>query len=290
MSAKFDSDGKAELELRSPLRNERKVPSEEEVAACRPCRITFVVIFTLVLVALLIAAIVVIATSKRCGNPITPPEYWRKDTFYQIHLPSFKDSSGDGFGDIVGLEGKLDYLAEIGVKVIILSGLINEGDLKSTQRPEDKYKFDSLVVKARNRGISIVLAFDPTHSTTNSVSFQKSRENKYNKFRRWYHWRLLANNWLNRTGQLAWTFDGRTNESYYAFSGVSKPFLNYNTSEVVDYLMGALTHWLAKGAKGFQLINFQRLIVASTYQDNPSGENRYDKGKCVFTGNESDLF
>lgn len=281
MSAKYDSDGKAQLELRSPLRNERKFPSEEEVAACKPCRIACVVIFTLVLLALLIAAVVVIATSKRCGNPITPPEYWRKDTFYQIYLPSFKDSSGDGYGDVVGLEENLHYLEEIGVKVVVLSGFINEGDLYSTQRPEDKSKFENLVVKARNRGINVVLAFDPTHSTTDSVSFKKSQENKYNKFRRWYHWRAVPNKWLNRTGQSAWHFDGKTNESYYAYSGLSKPFLNYNTTEVVDHLKGALTHWLAKGAKGFQLINFQRLIVAGTYQDNPSGENRYDKGKCI---------
>ena len=282
MSAKFDRDGKAELELRSPLRNEGKAPSEEEVAACRPCRIAFVVIFTLVLVALLVSAIVVIATSKRCGQPKVENEFWRKDTIYQIYLPSFKDSSGDRFGDITGLKEKLSYFEDVGVRVLVLSGLIKEGDFRSTRRDEDKNKFRDLVATAKNRGISIFLAFDPTHSTKDSTSFQKSRENKYNKFRSWYHWRPKVTNWLNQTGLSAWHFDTRTNESYYAYSGVSKPFLNYNNSEVFDHLKDSLTYWLNEGAKGFQLVNFQRLVVDGSYQDNPTGQTKFDKGKYVF--------
>jgi len=277
MSAKYDSDGKAELELRSPLRNERKTPSDDEVAACRPCRIALVVIFTLILVALLVAAVVVIATSKKCGSPLVGPAYWRKETFYQIYVPSFKDSSGDGYGDLAGLQKHLAYLEEVGVKGIVLSGLVNQGEFTATHRREDDNKFKELVTKARDRGISVFLAFDPTHSTTESVSFKKSRESKDNKFRSWYHWVRVPNNWLNRTGQSAWHFDTKTNESYYAYSGVFEPVLNYNNSEVVEHLKKSLSHWLDMGAKGFQFINFQRLIISGSYQSNPASKTTYNK-------------
>ena len=282
MSAKFDSDGRAELELRSPLRNEVKVPSDEEVAACRPCRIAFVVVFSLILLAMLVSAIVVIATSKKCGTPITRPEYWRKDTFYQIHLPSFKDTSGDGYGDVAGLTEKLAYLEEIGVKMIVVSGLIKEGDFRTTQRPEDENKFPNLVAKARDRGINIILAFDPTHSTIDSQSFKKSKESKNNKFRNWYHWREVTNNWQDKTGATAWRFDKMTNQSYYFYSNVTKPVLNYNISDVEKELKDGLTYWLDQGAKGFQLLNFQRFIVDSSYQDNPARKTTYDKGRKFY--------
>lgn len=278
MSAKFNSDGKAELELRSPLRNELKVPSDEEVAACRPCRIAFVVIFSLILVAMLVSAIVVIATSKRCGTPMKRTEYWRKDTFYQVYVPSFKDTSGDGYGDLKGVIEKLSYFEEMGIKMVVLSGLINEGDFRSVRRAEDKNVFAELVAKARDRKIGIILAFDPTHSTMDSVSFKKSAMDKNDVFRSWYHWRPTTNNWSNKTGQSAWFFDSRTNESYYSYSDGSKPFLNYNNSDVMKQLTEGLSYWLDMGAKGFQLINFQRLIVSGSYQNNPPKQNRYDKG------------
>lgn len=98
MSAKLNRDGEAEVELKSPLRDGLKVPSEEEVAACRPCRLALVVLFSLVLVAMLVSAIVVIATSGRCkpqGNP--PKEFWKKELAYQIYVPSFQDSNDDGY-------------------------------------------------------------------------------------------------------------------------------------------------------------------------------------------------
>lgn len=278
MSAKFESDGKAELELRSPLRSELKVPSDDEVAACRPCRIASVVIFSLILVAMLVAAIVVIATSKKCGSPIKQEEYWRKNTFYQIYVPSFKDTSGDGIGDLEGIIQKLSYLEEIGVKMILLSGLIKESDFRTTRTLEDRNVFEKLVAKARDRDIGVSIAFDPTYNTNDSVSFGFSRKDKFNKYRSWYHWRTVENNWLNKKNGKSWNFDRMTNESYYFYADEAKPFLNYNNSEVMDMLKDALTFWLGKGAKGFQLMNFQRFIVSSSYKDNPAGKSIYDKG------------
>src|SRR6185437_3729742 len=45
--------------------------------------------------------------------------YWYKDAIlYQLHIKSFYDSNGDGYGDIQGLIEKLDYIQDLGVDTI----------------------------------------------------------------------------------------------------------------------------------------------------------------------------
>ena len=48
-------------------------------------------------------------------------EWWKKEVAYQIYPKSFKDSNGDGIGDLKGITEKLDYLKELGIDVIWLS-------------------------------------------------------------------------------------------------------------------------------------------------------------------------
>eukprot|EP00795_Rhopilema_esculentum_P003241 gene3241-1564_t len=277
MSAKLNSDGKAELELKSPLRDDLKAPSNEEVAACRPCRLAIVVIFTLVLVAMLVAAIVVIATSKRCGKPLQRTEFWKTETFYQIHVPSFQDTSDDGKGDLKGIVTRLAYLESIGVKVLVLSGLVSDKEFQNFAKDEDKNEFGNLVSKAKERGISIVLEMDPTYTSSSSPWFQGSAASKDNAYRSWYHWSKTTNNWQSMSGGVAWQMHTSTNFSYYFYVDKDKPALNYNTSSVKDEFKKALIAWMDRGAKGFKLNNFQRLVVDGRYSDNPSSQFVNDK-------------
>ncbi len=131
MSAKYGLEAKDEVELRSPISNDIKVPTEEEIASCRPCRITLVVLFGLGLLAMLAAAIVVIATTSGCTAKSIQTPFWQKELAYQIYVPSFQDSNDDGYGDLKGIRTRLDYLNEIGVRILVLSGLLSGNDFKA---------------------------------------------------------------------------------------------------------------------------------------------------------------
>lgn len=50
--------------------------------------------------------------------------WWKESVVYQIYPKSFKDSNGDGIGDIRGIIEKLDYLKELGVNVLWISPML----------------------------------------------------------------------------------------------------------------------------------------------------------------------
>lgn len=49
------------------------------------------------------------------------PAWWKEAVVYQIYPRSFKDSNGDGIGDLNGIREKLDYLKDLGVDVLWLN-------------------------------------------------------------------------------------------------------------------------------------------------------------------------
>lgn len=51
----------------------------------------------------------------------TQEPWWKEATFYQVYPASFKDTNGDGWGDIPGVLSEIDYLHELGVDCIWLS-------------------------------------------------------------------------------------------------------------------------------------------------------------------------
>lgn len=50
--------------------------------------------------------------------------WWKESSVYQIYPASFKDSNGDGWGDLQGIISKLDYLKNLGVDIVWLSPIL----------------------------------------------------------------------------------------------------------------------------------------------------------------------
>src|SRR5271156_5359960 len=48
----------------------------------------------------------------------TKPNWWKEGTAYQIWPASYKDSNGDGIGDIQGIISTLDYIKDLGIDII----------------------------------------------------------------------------------------------------------------------------------------------------------------------------
>ena len=278
MSAKFMED-REEVELKSPIRDELKAPTEEEIAACRPCRLTLIVLFSLGLIAMLVAAIVVIATTAGCAKKVYEPPltFWQKEMAYQIYTHSFQDTDGNGYGDVKGITQRLGYLEVIGAKILVLSGMTSPTFDSLDRRSGFMADFEDLITKAKNRKISIVLDLNPTYTSNDSTWFGQSSATNSSTLRKLYIWRKAANTWTNKDGGLGWKLDKKTNFYYYYYVDEKKPVMNYNNPAVQKLFKTALKNWLDKGVKGFKLNHVQRLVVDDQFRDNLNGKI-YDKG------------
>jgi len=147
--------------------------------------------------------------------------WWRDGVIYQIYPRSFADSNGDGIGDLSGITGKLDYLADLGVDAIWLSP-INPSpdkdfgyDVADYKGIDPKYgtmaDFEELVTQAHERKIKVILDMVMNHTSDQHPWFIESRSSKDNPRRDWYLWRTSPkgknappNNWQSIFGGKAW--------------------------------------------------------------------------------------
>eukprot|EP00794_Sanderia_malayensis_P020197 gene20196-22173_t len=283
MAAKYEMGEKDEVELRSPMNDDLKSPTEEEIASCRPCRIVLVIIFTLALVGMLVAAIVVIATTSGCAKKaIDNKQFWKKEMAYEIYVHSFQDTNDDGYGDFKGVKQRLDYLEGIGAKIIVLSGFMSGENFYDLHSKSGSIKeFQDLVAAAKKKQMSIAISIDAayTTSTSNWFSASKNRNLTASKYKDWYIWRgtgpNLPNNWKDGKGSAsAWELDPTYNQYYYKFD-VNKPMLDFNNTEVKKEFVKALEYWLKFGVKGFKLNNYRWLVMDSSLRDNTDFPRKY---------------
>ena len=102
-------------------------------------------------------------------------EWWKKSVVYQIYPRSFKDSNGDGFGDLNGIIEKLDYIKKLGADAVWLSPVFdspqddNGYDVRDYRKIYDKFgtneDMDRLIEEAHARGIKIILDLVVNHTS-----------------------------------------------------------------------------------------------------------------------------
>ena len=125
--------------------------------------------------------------------------WWKESVIYQIYPRSFRDSNGDGIGDLPGITEKLDYLKELGVNVLWLSPVYrspnddNGYDISDYQAIMDEFgtmaDFDTLLAQAHERGLKIVMDLVVNHTSDEHPWFVESRRSKDNPKRDFYIWR-----------------------------------------------------------------------------------------------------
>ena len=152
-------------------------------------------------------------------------EWWKETVFYEIYMPSFKDSDGDGYSDFKGMTGKLDYIQSLGVKGIWLtpflkSPMVDNGyDISSYEEIKETYgtldDFKIFVTEAHKRGIKVIMDMVVNHTSTEHMWFQESLKSKDNPYRDYYIWKDEPNNWESFFGGKAWEYDTLTNQYYY---------------------------------------------------------------------------
>jgi alpha-glucosidase len=229
-------------------------------------------------------------------------DWWETATFYQIYPRSFKDSDGDGIGDLNGVRQKLPYFKEIGVTAFWLSPIFTSPmkdfgyDISDFYDIQPEYgtlaDFDLLVGEAKNQGIKVILDFVPNHSSDKSEWFERSerREAGYEDFFIWHSGKpnpnnvsapLPPNNWLSVFRFGAWKWSPIRQQFYYHLFLAEQPDLNYRNPAVVVEMKKVLKFWLDRGVDGFRVDSIACMFEIpadeeGNYPDEPLSGNSLD--------------
>lgn len=190
--------------------------------------------------------------------------WWKESVIYQIYPRSFKDSNGDGIGDLGGIIEKLDYLKKLGVDVLWLSPIFkspnddNGYDVSDYCDIMDEFgtmtDFDNLLAGAHARDLKIVLDLVPNHSSDEHRWFQESRKSTNNPYRDYYFWeKEPPSNWTSFFSGSAWTKDDLTDEYYLHLFSKKQPDLNWENPKVRQEIYNVMDFWFKKGVDGFRI-------------------------------------
>ncbi|CDR39508.1 CYFA0S03e04170g1_1 [Cyberlindnera fabianii] len=212
---------------------------------------------------------------------ITASEPWWKDSIvYQVWPASFKDSNGDGIGDLNGVTSKLDHIKSLGVDVIWLSPhyaspLDDMGyDISDYEAINPQFgtmeDMDNLLSEIKKRGMKLILDLVVNHTSSEHEWFKESRSSRDNPKRDWYIWKDKANNWESAFSGSAWEWDEKTQQYYLHIFAVSQPDLNWENEDTRKAIYkSALEFWYEKGVSGFRIDTAGLYSKVQTFEDAP---------------------
>ena len=246
-------------------------------------------------------------------------KWWQRGVVYQIYPRSFKDTTGNGVGDLQGIIEKLDYLSDgtegsLGIDAIWISpfypspmadfgyDVANYNDVDPLFG--DLATFDRLVDEAHRRGIKVIIDYVPNHTSDQHPWFIESRSSRDNPKRNWYIWRdakpdgSLPNNWGSVFGGPAWTWDEVTGQYYLHQFVKEQPELNWREPEVRRAMMDVLRFWLDRGVDGFRMDVVGMILKDEQLRDNPPNpdmdpnlppDDIYHRQLQLYTGDQDEV-
>lgn len=221
---------------------------------------------------------------------------------YQIFVSSFRDSNGDGLGDIRGIINALDYLSDLGVQALWLTP-IQESDSYHGYDISDYYAVDSkfgtiddyreLLYKAHQKGMKVVMDLVLNHTSKNNIWFKNSEWAKISlneqgqniEWRNVYHWKYetdTVKKYINGSYQTitvkadsisdnpSWYRDGESHYYYYGKFGSGMPEINYECQATRDLVVNMAKYWLSFGLDGFRLDAVKHIYMKDEVDDTGS--------------------
>jgi oligo-1,6-glucosidase len=206
--------------------------------------------------------------------------WWKEAVIYQIYPRSFKDSNGDGIGDLGGIIEKLDYLKELGIDILWLSPIYqspnddNGYDISDYRSIMDEFgtmeQFDQMLAGIHERGMKLMMDLVVNHTSDEHFWFQESRKSKNNPYRDYYFWKPEPpNHWPSFFGGEAWERDELTGEYYLHLFTKKQPDLNWENPKVRQEVYSLMRFWLDKGIDGFRM---DVIPLISKQTDFPAGD------------------
>ncbi|MCZ8171178.1 MAG: alpha-amylase family glycosyl hydrolase [Brevundimonas sp.] len=212
-------------------------------------------------------------------------DWWRGAAIYQIYPRSFRDSNGDGIGDLPGITERLDYVAGLGVDAIWISPFFTSPmadfgyDVADYCGVDPIFgtlaDFDALVARAHGLGLRVTIDQVYSHTSDQHAWFVESRASRDNPKADWFVWAdpkadgSPPTNWQSVFGGPAWTWDARRGQYYLHNFLSSQPQLNCHNRAVQDALLDVARFWLDRGVDGFRLDALNFAMHDPQLRDNP---------------------
>ncbi len=211
--------------------------------------------------------------------------WWVGGTIYHAYVRSFKDSNGDGYGDLPGAIQAVDYLVDLGVSALWLSPIMPSPDRDWGYDVAD-YRgihpdlgtlvdFDTLISTYAGHGIKVVVDLVPNHTSAHHIWFIEARSSRSSPYRDYYVWADARadgsppNNWVDDTGEPAWTWDEGTSQYYMHNFLDAQPDLNWWNPLVHAEFGRIIEFWLDRGVAGFRIDVANGLYHDRLLRDNP---------------------
>ena len=213
--------------------------------------------------------------------------WWKEGVIYQIYPRSFKDTSGNGVGDLQGIIQKLDYIESLGVTMVWLNPIYESPNddngydisdyraiMKEFGTMED---FDELLEGLHKRGMKFIMDVVVNHSSDEHEWFQQSRSSRDNPYRDYYHWWPAEKGKPNHRWSFfdensdAWKYDEQTDAYYLHYFSQKQPDLNWENPKVRQEVYDIMKFWAEKGVDGFRLDAFQYVSKDITFPPFPEG-------------------
>ena len=230
------------------------------------------------------------------------PPHWHTGAFMEIFVRAWKDSDGDGVGDLRGLTQTLPHLQALGVRGLWLMPIQANADGDHGYATTD-YRavapeygtladLDELLAQARARGIGVIVDYVVNHSAAQHPLFVEALKGPDNPYRAWFMWREDApqgwdiwgkNPWYHAETQ-PWLFTGDlkalpppaagARHHYFGTFGPHMPDFNFAHPPVLDYHLDSLRFWMNRGLAGYRLDAVPHLFEGQAQNWNDPPQSR----------------
>ena len=193
-------------------------------------------------------------------------DWWKGKVAYQIYPKSFKDSNGDGVGDLKGITEKLDYLQDLGIDILWLSPIYKSPFIDQGYDISDYYAIDpifgtmedmeELIAEGKKRGISIIMDLVVNHCSSHHEWFQKALADPDGPYADYFYFiesDKEPNNWESYFGGSVWEPVPDTNKYYLHSFHKDQPDLNWQNPVLREEIYKMINWWLDKGIAGFRI-------------------------------------
>jgi maltose alpha-D-glucosyltransferase / alpha-amylase len=194
---------------------------------------------------------------------------WYKNAiFYEVYIRAFRDSNGNGHGDLRGLLEKLDYIKDLGVDCIWLlpfypSPLLDDGyDIADYYGIHPDYgtleDFQEVLREAHARGLKVITDLVLNHTSDQHPWFKEARANPDSSYRNYYVWSDTNDKYVGAriifldTEVSNWTYDEVAEHFFWHRFYSSQPDLNYDNFDVQLEMMKVVSYWMDMGIDGFR--------------------------------------
>jgi len=232
---------------------------------------------------------------KNTNLPDIDRKWWKEAVFYQIYPRSFKDSNGDGIGDLQGIISKLDYIKSLGVDAVWLNPIYespnhdNGYDISDYRAIMKEFgtmnDFDIMLKGFHDRGIKLIMDLVVNHCSSEHKWFQQARTSRKNEYYNYFHWwpaekGIPPKRWSTFDPEAnAWKYNEATNSHYLHYFAAQQPDLNWENPNLRQDIYDMMRFWLDKGIDGFRM---DAIAYISKDPEFPAMPAKYDGDWIIY--------